>query len=354
MGAGSRVFATIIFVPPKINQRQITDWVQIGAWFFGSFAVLVILRSVLLRTLYKRCQEGKSYLRITLDTIRVPSFFWCLAGAMAIGVRFADLTTKQDRLVSLWMVVFLIVSFTLVVGNIAVRMLELYAERHALQAGFSGLSKTIVQVIVLSMGALILLNYLGITITPLLTALGVGGLAVALALQDTLGNFFAGIHILIEEPVRVGDFIRLATGEEGTVTDIGWRTTRILMGTNNVIVIPNNKITTTVLVNFHLPSAWLMTEIDIYTAHGADVELVKRLSLEAAAEAEGILPTPEPVFLFDPGPLPTHLQFKLIVPIGERMQQGLVRTSVRTLLVKKFQQHEVPMPLGERLLGWPP
>lgn len=326
---------------------------ETGAWFFGSFAVLVILRSLVLRGLYRRCDEGKSYLRITLDTIRFPSFFWCLAGALAIGVRFANLTAKQDRLVSTWMVVFLIVSFTLVAGNIAVRMLGLYAERHALQSGFSGLSKTIVQVLVSSLGALILLNYLGLSITPLLTALGVGGLAVALALQDTLGNFFAGIHILIEEPVRVGDFIRLSTGEEGTVTDIGWRTTRVLMGTNNVIVIPNNKITTTVLVNFHLPEKWLMTEVDVYAGHGADVEVVKRLALEAAAEAEGVLKEPEAVFLFDPGPLPTHLQFKVIVPIAERVQQGLVRSSVRTLLVKKFQAEGVPMPLGERLIGWP-
>lgn len=326
---------------------------ETGAWFFGSFAVLVILRSLALRGLYRRCDEGKSYLRITLDTIRFPSFFWCLAGALAIGVRFANLTAKQDRLVSTWMVVFLIVSFTMVAGNIAVRMLGLYAERHAVQSGFSGLSKTIVHVIVTSLGALILLNYLGLSITPLLTALGVGGLAVALALQDTLGNFFAGIHILIEEPVRVGDFILLSSGEEGTVTDIGWRTTRILTGTNNVIVIPNNKITTSILTNHHLPEKWMMTVIDIHTAHGADVELVKRLALEAAAEAEGVLREPEAVFLFDPGPLPTHLQFRLVVPIAERIQQGLARTSVRMLLMKKFQEHAVPMPVGERLIGWP-
>ena len=326
---------------------------ETGAWFFGSFAVLVVLRSLILRLLYRRCQEGKSYLRITLDTIRFPSFFWCLAGALAIGVRFANLTAKQDRLVNTWMAVFLIVSFTLVAGNIAVRMLGLYAERHALQSGFSGLSKTIVEVIVLSLGALILLNYLGITITPLLTALGVGGLAVALALQDTLGNFFAGIHILIEEPVRVGDFILLSSGEEGTVTDIGWRTTRLLTGTNNVIVIPNNKITTSILTNHHLPEKWMMSIIDIYTAHAVDVELVKRLALEAAAEAEGVLKEPEAVFLFDPGPLPTHFHFRLIVPIAERIQQGLVRSGVRMALAKKFQAEGVPMPVGERLIGWP-
>lgn len=338
---------------PSIGERKLAHWLETSAWFLGSFAVLLALRSLTIRALYHRCENGRAYLRVTLDTVRVPSFFWCLAGAIAIGIRFADLNARQDRLALNWLVVLLIVSFTIAAGNIAVRILALYTERQGLQSGFSGLSKTIVHVVVLSMGALILLNYLGITITPILTALGVGGLAVALALQDTLGNFFAGIHILIEEPVRVGDFIQLSTGEEGTITDIGWRTTRVLTGANNLIVIPNNKITTSILTNFTLPVRWLMTPIDIYTAHTADVDLVKRLALETVPEAKGILPSPDPVFLFDPGPLPTHLHFKLIVPIAQRVDQGLARDSVRTILMRKFQENNVPMPMGDRLIGWP-
>src|SRR4030095_2322700 len=98
----------------------------------------------------------------------------------------------------------------------------------------AGLSRTLIYIFVFSIGLLVLLSEFDVKITPILTALGVGGLAVALALQDTLANLFAGIHILVEEPISLGATIRLASGEEGVVTDIGWRTTRVRNGSNNV------------------------------------------------------------------------------------------------------------------------
>ena len=75
---------------------------------------------------------------------------------------------------------------------------------------------------------MIILNQLHVSIAPILTALGVGGLAVALALQDTLSNLFAGFYVAVAGQVRLGDYIvKLDTGEEGYVTDISWRTTTI-------------------------------------------------------------------------------------------------------------------------------
>ena len=95
-----------------------------------------------------------------------------------------------------------------------------------------------------------MLNAVGVSITPIITALGVGGLAMALALQDTLSNLFAGIHILAEHTIRIGDFIRLETGQEGYVEDISWRTTRIRMLPNNMVIVPNSKLAQSVVVNY--------------------------------------------------------------------------------------------------------
>ena len=125
------------------------------------------------------------------------------------------------------------------------------------------------------------------------------------------------------------------------------------MGSNNVIVIPNNKITSSIFINHALPGPWLMTEIDIVARHDADLDVIRKLAMEAAVEAANVLADPAPVFLVDPGMLPTHLQCKLIVPIANRLQQGPVRSAVRELLIKKFAAHDVPMPVGERLIGWP-
>ena len=112
----------------------------------------------------------------------------------------------------------------------------------------AGLTRTLTRFAVLATGLLVLLAYLNISITPMLTALGIGGLAVALALQDTLANFFAGLHILVERPIFVGDYIRLESGQEGVVTDIGWRTTRIRTLSANMVVVPNTKITSGTLL----------------------------------------------------------------------------------------------------------
>src|SRR5205823_797479 len=86
-------------------------------------------------------------------------------------------------------------------------------------------------------------------ITPLLTALGIGGLAVSLALQDTLSNFFAGIYVLLDKPIRIGDTVKLESGHEGTMLAIGWRTTRLRNTSGEIIVVPNNKVVQSVLLN---------------------------------------------------------------------------------------------------------
>lgn len=341
----------------SLFEKKLLLWVNTVSWFFGSLAVLLLIRWIFFRFLRRRDESGGTFLGIVYDTVRWPSIFWSLAGALEIGLRFAQLTERQDQLIATWVVVFLIVSMTLVVANVFVRLLVLYGSLRNLQFAVSGLSRAMTQVFIYSFGLLILLGYLGISITPALTALGVGGLAVALALQETLGNFFAGVLILIESPIQVGDFIKLSSGEEGTVSDIGWRTTRMIMGVNNSIVIPNSKITSSILINHSLPTRMMITEIEIPVAHTADLELVARLANEAAAEAieagEGVLADPPPALQFDPGPLPTHLQFKLLVAVADRLQAGPVRSAVRLRLVKKLQANNVPFPPADRPIPLP-
>jgi len=339
-------------------EKKLWFWVQTLGWFFGSLAILLAVRGLVLRLLrQQRTDDSANFARVVYHTLRWPSFLWSMAGALQTGLRFAELTDRQDKMVGTWVVAFLIVSMTLVVANVLVRLLVVYGSLRNFQFAVSGLSRAMTQVFIYSLGLLTLLGYLGISITPALTALGVGGLAVALALQETLGNFFAGVLILIENPIQVGDFITLSSGEEGTVTDIGWRTTRVIMGTNNSIVIPNSKITSSILVNHSLPVRMMVTSIEIAVAHTADLDLVIRLAREAADEAiaagEGVLAEPAPMVMFDPGPLPTHLQFKLLVTVEDRLQVGPARSAVRLRLVKKMQSNDVPFPMGDRLIGWP-
>jgi small-conductance mechanosensitive channel len=213
----------------------------------------------------------------------------------------------------------------------------------------AGLSRTLTNVVVFSIGALLVLKQtFQLEITPILTALGVGGLAVALALQDTLANFFAGVHILIEEPIVVGDFIRLSSGEEGTVKDIGWRTTRILGIGNNMTVIPNTKITSSTLMNFSLPDKRIGVEIPILAAHDADHNLIADIALHAASSAPHVLQDPEPVVWLDPGVLQTHLQMKLIVFVDSPLLRAPAQSTIRRRLLEEFRERGIPLPVIER------
>lgn len=114
--------------------------------------------------------------------------------------------------------------------------------------------RNVVRIAIVVLFAVFILQRLGFETGAIITGLGVGGLAVALALQDTLGNFFGGLHILIDKPFREEDYIRLENGMEGTVKQISWRTTRILTPANNELVVPNSKLAGAILENYSSPA----------------------------------------------------------------------------------------------------
>ena len=317
--------------------------------FAGALAVALLLRHLLLRLIRRQIPKGSTLAEVFVLAAGTPSVLWCFAVATAIAIHNSTLTTSQLYWAERAIAAFLIPSFSLVAASVLVRLIGVYGERNSLPFAVAGLSRTLVYVVVLSVGALVLLRLFGLEITPLLTALGVGGLAVALALQDTLANLFAGIHILVEEPLRVGHQIRLSSEEEGVVRDIGWRTTRILNGSNNVIVIPNTKITSGILTNFSLPDSRVAADISVRTSHEADPETVMRIVLEAVRNVPGILSEPAPTIAFDPGALETHLEFKLSVHLPSQVGAGMVKSGIRLQIWRTLRGAGVPMPSGEKI-----
>src|SRR2546427_9539850 len=277
--------------------------------FLLTLLILLVVRRLLIRWLYSLKRDESTLTYVALETLRFPSILWCVAAAGQIGLQMSIIPDKYIGRAVTAIAAFLIVSVCMVVASAAVRGLTLHGRRRGIALALSGLARTLIRVFIFTIGALALLRLYNVNIGPLLAALGVGGLAVALALQDTLANFFAGIHILIEEPIALGSTIRLSTGEEGVVTDIGWRTTRLRNGNSNVVVIPNTKITSGILVNYNLPDQRLSADVAVMVAHDADIEQVRRIAIEETAACEFVLPEPEPKIFFNPGVLPTHLQF---------------------------------------------
>lgn len=144
------------------------------------------------------------------------------------------------------------------------------------------LIQTLIRVALYAIAAMIFLDSAGISITPILASLGVGSLAVALALQDTLSNFFSGVYLLIDQPVRVGDWVSIEGGIEGKVKAIGWRSTRIELMANNMVTIPNSKIASSVITNYQDPSPELPVIVGVGVSYGSDLSKVERVVIETA------------------------------------------------------------------------
>lgn len=122
-----------------------------------------------------------------------------------------------------------------------------------------GTARTLMFVI----GALVLMGTLGISITPIIASLGITSLAVALALQPTLENFFSGVQLVMDKPIRVGDFIELESGEQGFVDKIGWRSTWIRMLPNNTVIMPNSALSKSKIINYFYPEKELSVPVEV-------------------------------------------------------------------------------------------
>ncbi|MBI3333472.1 MAG: mechanosensitive ion channel family protein [Candidatus Omnitrophica bacterium] len=189
-----------------------------------------------------------------------------------------------------------VIFLTSVALRLADRLIRRYADKLSTTLPLTSLTQNLAKGSILAIGGLIVLNSLGISVTPILTALGLGGLAVALGLQETLSSLFAGIHIVTARQIRIGDYVRLDTGQEGYVVDIAWRTTRLRTLSNSLVVVPNTKLSQAIVTNYDLPSQEIAVLVEVGVDCGSDLEKVERVTVEVAREVMKEVPGGVPDF----------------------------------------------------------
>jgi len=306
-----------------------------------------------LRALHLWAEKRNAALdEIYITTFGKASVFWSFAVAAYAGVRFSGLPERSAGLVSKGIYILMLVSATLVLANLSGRLFRYYVGKLGLPIPTTGLTFALVKGAVLVMGGLMVLNAFGVAIAPLITALGLGGLAVALALKDTLENLFAGLQILIEKPIKVGDFVKLESGAEGYVEDIGLRTTRVRLLPNNMVIIPNTKITQGILTNYYLPSKEMSLLIPVSVSYNSDPQHVETVLVEeakkGALEIPGLLQTPEPFVRFIPGFGESSLDFTLICGVREFVDQYLAQHELRKRIFRRFKEEGIEIPFPHR------
>jgi small-conductance mechanosensitive channel len=314
-------------------------WIVPLLVFILVFAAGLVVRRLLFSRLRKWAHSTTTrFDERLLDSLHGPFLLWILILAIDIAADVAQL----PRAAALWMqrgsLVLGILSFTMVGARLAGRLTRIYLP-------IGTLAETLATLLAGSLGTLMLLRTLGIDITPILTALGVGGLAVALALQDTLSNLFAGFYVSVAGHIRVGDLVQLETGQRGYVTDIGWRSTTLRERNNNLIVIPNNKLSQSTVTNYHLPERRMALPIAIGVSFDADLEKVERVLLEIAqtADVPGLLKDPAATVLFV-GFSERAMDFNVICQIADFEDQFRVQHELRKRIVERFRKEGIVIP----------
>ncbi|MDF2573072.1 MAG: mscS 2 [Sporomusa sp.] len=213
---------------------------------------------------------------------------------------------------------------------------------------------TTIDLAVYTIGILFLLQSFGVAISPLLTALGVGGLAVALALQDTLANLFSGINILVAKQIKIGDFVKLSTGEEGHVVDMNWRNTTIKTSNENMVVIPNQKFASSTITNYAQPFAECSIAIPIGVSYESDLDHVENVTgavaKEILQETEGGVNSFEPIVRFFSF-AESSINFNVILRVKTVTDQHLIRHAFIKRLHVRYQQEGIIIPFPTRTVN---
>jgi small-conductance mechanosensitive channel len=298
---------------------------------------------------------SKSTTRVDLvltQSLGAPILIWSLMSGIYLAVESSGLSGRAVSLIDRVLLILAILSLTWIGASLAGNLVRYYGRGAAGATPVTSLTQNLVQLFVVMVGLLVLLRHFGISITPLLTAFGVGGLAVALALQDTLSNLFGGFYITVAGQVRLGDYIRLNTGEEGYVTDISWRSTTVRALGNNLIIIPNAKLAQAIVTNYHLPERRLSLSIPVGVSYDTDPDFVERVLLEEAQNATGVVPgllaEPAPVVRLIPGFGDSALSFTLTCHVSEFVEQFVVQHELRKRILKRFQAERIGMPYPTR------
>ncbi len=327
-------------------------------WGIPSFALLIWLILIftvippIMRHLKKKAEQTHhTFDDILASVLAAPLILFFLA----LGLRFyldaiPDLPRKWAKYSDAILIILFFLAGYLFVDRLMMEILRRYSKKVDFISSSAGVIKTLYRALILGFVFLIVLDRLKITITPFLASLGIGGLVVALALQDTLSNFFSGIYIFFDKPIRIGDYIMLESGQEGYVTQIGWRNTRIKMLPNNVVIVPNAKLVSGQITNFYLPETEMAVLVQVGVSYQSDLEKVEKVTIEVAKEVlrevEGGVQEFDPFIRYHTFS-DFSINFTVILRAREYVNKYLIVHEFIKRLHKRYQEEgvEIPFPI---------
>jgi small-conductance mechanosensitive channel len=325
-------------------------------WLLPSiYAVLAAVVALFLANVLKSSMSGlarRSPSHLTEVIARSaprPLAFAIFLAEISGGLRWLPMPRHLEALTRHLLPFALGILAVLLLMRVAQRAIEAFGRSNPALRSTAGLGRAVTWVVGLVLVALLTSDALGISLAPVLTALGIGSLAVALALQDTLSNFFAGISLVADKPVRPGDFVRLDSGAEGYVEAIGWRSTHLRRQGGGIVVVPNGTLAKGVLTNFGTANPRLELRVRIDVAFEADVNQVETTFASEGptlTSIEGVKHEPAPCVLFLPGPVPYGLGFTIVLEVEPSVDVDRVEHEVRKRLFLAMKAAKIDVARG--------
>jgi len=335
-----------------IIPEAIAQFVVPLALVAGFFIIGVVFERIVLGRLRKFAARTKwQGYEIIISSLRGLTTVSFLLLGIYLAIPYIKISPYAVAVLQKVLFASVIVCSALILSRIAVGYVGLYSKKTEAILPTTSIFANLAKVVVFVVGGLIVLQSLDVPITPILTALGVGGLAVALALQDTLSNLFAGLQVLASRLVRPGDYVKLETGEEGYVQDITWRHTAIRTLPNNMVVVPNSKLASALITNYYVPAREMAVLVQVGVSYDSDLEKVQKITIEVAKEVmkevQGGVPEFEPFIRYHTfGDF--SIGFTVILRAKEYVDQYLVKHEFIKRLYKRYKEQAIKIPFPVR------
>ena len=317
--------------------------------FIGTI-IFVTLSYFILKLLVKRIAgKKKSYGEFILKKLSKPVLLIVFfIGTYSALRSLIILTNYYEWIDSSIFIIVTLLSAVLISNIITIIMLGYLKVKRGFERT-PGLLNKALSVIIFLIAIIVILGYFQVDITPMIAGVGLGAVVIGLALQSTLANFFAGVHIISDRPIRVGDFIELDKDTCGIVEDIGWRSTRIRMLTDNLLIIPNGKLSESNIINYSMPKQDFSIWVSCGVAYESDLKKVEKVSLEVAKEIQqniqGAVKDYEPVCRYrEFGD--SNINFITILRIEEPMARFVVKNEFIKALKERFDKENIE-------ISWP-
>ncbi|MFA6848771.1 MAG: mechanosensitive ion channel domain-containing protein [Selenomonadaceae bacterium] len=312
-----------------------------------SFSIGVFVNNFIDRKSRQKFEnDTESVQYVFVHALRGVPVFWCLGVGLYWTINSLGMSPALAKILSYILFTVIVLTLTRVVARTLSGMIAIYTQKGNDSMPTTSLLTNIVNIIIYMIGVLIVLQDYGVSIAPIVTALGIGGMAVALGLQETLTNVFAGLHLILSRQLRPGDYICLSTGEEGFVKDITWRFATILSLSNNIIVVPNQKIASTILTNYSMPCQEISVFIAVGVSYDSDLDKVERVTLDVAHEVMKRINHKigkKPAVRFNAF-ADSSINFNVILHSSEFENRFMLKHEFIKALTKKYREESINIP----------